>query len=165
MDLDQGGAGGLDQIPDTSLELPELGVQAVQLVQATAHQLHAHPHLTSQQPPDQPSRSLGPQLRELVLVTGLQGDQVGMDPVGDPGPLPEQLLAVVDQQPQVLGQVLAADRWQVLLTGHDPGDSQRIGGIALPRWRSRRRSRTVNDGVTSTTTSPACTKWMPTARL
>jgi hypothetical protein len=43
MHLDQRGAHGLDQVPDPSLELPDLGVQAVQLVQAATHQLGAPP--------------------------------------------------------------------------------------------------------------------------
>jgi hypothetical protein len=119
----------------------------VQLVQPATHQLGAHRHLATQQPPDQPGGSLGPQLRQPLLVAGSQGDQVGMDPVGDPGPLPDQLLAVVDQQSQVLGQVLAADRWQVVLAGRDPGDGQRIGGIGLaalsqpPAFPHRQRGR------------------------
>jgi hypothetical protein len=82
-----------------------------------------------------------------LLVAGPQGDQVSMDPVGDPGPLSQQLLAVVDQQPQVLGQVLAPDRWQVVLASRHPGDGQRIGGIGLaalaqpPAFPHRQRRR------------------------
>ena len=60
MHLDQRSPGGLDQIPDPSLELADLGVQAIQLVQPATHQLGPHPQLTSQQPPNQPGGSLGP---------------------------------------------------------------------------------------------------------
>jgi hypothetical protein len=55
MHLNQRRAGGLDQIPDPSLELADLGVQAIQLVQPATDQLGTHTHLASQQPPNQPA--------------------------------------------------------------------------------------------------------------
>ena len=63
------------------------------------------------------------QLRHLVLVSGHDDDQVGVNAVDQPDPLGDQLAAVIAENPQLLGGVvLAPRRHQVLLASRDSRD-------------------------------------------
>jgi hypothetical protein len=65
------------------------------------------------------------------LVAGLELFQVGVEAVGEPGALGQQLASVVDQRAQRLQRPVAADGGQVGIAQGDPGDQQRVDRVGL----------------------------------
>jgi hypothetical protein len=76
---------------------------------------------------------------DLGLVAGVQHGQVGVGSVGDADPFCDKLSAVVRQDPQFLGDVVAAPRGLEcrLVAQRDPRDRESVDRVALPAVRAR----------------------------
>jgi len=65
------------------------------------------------------------------LEGGRELAQVPTQPALDPGPLSDQVVAVVDQQPHPAGRAVQARHWQVGFAQRGPGHGQRVDRVGL----------------------------------
>jgi hypothetical protein len=96
----------------------------------------------------------GGQVGDLVVIAGVQADELGIGPVDQGATLDDQVLAVVEQGSQVDGRADSEpDRRQLLFTCGDPGDGQCVNrvGLPLPSW-PRGSSEVISVGASTTAT-------------
>jgi hypothetical protein len=130
-DLGEAGPGLPDHGDDAPVHSGDVPIQPGQLTEALPDELSPDRSVSS----DQGSRSgpmhLGSEVGHLPPVPGTDVQQIGMGPVGHLGPGSNQLVAVVDERPEVGQHLHPVGRRQDLPAGHDPGHRHRVDQVRL----------------------------------
>jgi hypothetical protein len=129
--LRQSAAELLHRLGDAAFELADLFVEPVQRLDAPAGELRLHARLPLQQPSCLLESWPRVERGQAVLVAGAERDEVGVQPVGGPDALAQELLAVVAEQLQIARRRVGPDRRQPLLAGGHACDRERVPGVAL----------------------------------
>jgi hypothetical protein len=116
-----------------------------------------------------PQGSKRDQLPTPHLITGSGQREVLMQPIGDPGAFADELLPVVDEQPEFILRPVGTHRWKPLLASGNSCDSPRASaGSDFPLGRTCLRSAAVRLAGTSITRSPQASRncatgapWLP----
>jgi len=109
--------------------------------------------------------TVGPEVGDLSFIPRSDVHQISVGPVGHLGPGSNELIAVVDQGPEISERLHPVGRRQDLATGHDPGDRHRVHQVRLPLGVApaplpgRQRGRYLPDVLADTQEEPrqSCT--------
>ena len=116
---------------DPAVEIAQLGCEPAQSGQPATGQLGLHPGHAPQEPGDRPAVLLGNEVGGHGPIPGGKHDEVGMEPVSDPGHLGGEIVASLDEELELTAGIGGPDRRQAPFAQGHPGDGEGITRVAL----------------------------------